>query len=91
MEGGKRGTVAAVPANQAVNQETTDEQITAEALNRSKTELRPVEFILPCSFDHGMRQLWAWPDGAITKPEGMEQRLRNIEMNRPKHGEVFRK
>lgn len=71
-----------------------------DARARSAKEKRPVEFITEERMtaiasasdtppDLSPRLLWAWPDGTVTSPESLRQRMRNLKFRRAKHGEVM--
>lgn len=56
-----------------------------QACTRAKIEKRPVEFIVQLD----SKPRWAWPDGTVTSPESLRQRMRNLKFRRAKHGEVM--
>lgn len=60
-----------------------------EACARAKREQRPIEFPIPTSVMGVFVRRWAWPDGTVTSPESLRQRMRNLKFGRAKHGEVM--
>lgn len=82
----------------SVSPEPTNAAIIAEAKARAEKDKRPVEFATMAelqaitsrhqeTYDAGPKLLWAWPDGTITRPESLRQRMRNLKFKRAKHGE----
>lgn len=98
-QGGRANHTDSMTQDSSVSPEPTVSVAQIEALSRAAKEKRPVEFAallpivpitskrVPVKKVEVARILWAWPDGTITRPESLRQRMRNLKFKRAKHRE----